>query len=654
MTTRTSSLVFLAVLAAAVLGVYLPGLHNGLVFDDARLTDGTIFGQYGGLSPRVRMLSYGSFVWVQALFGESWWLQRLVNVLLHLGVAAGLYALFRRLLERTEFPEDVRAQPGFEASRTAALRIGVALFALNPVAVYAVAYLVQRSSLMAALFVVLACIAWVEALQTRRPGWFAAAAVAYVLAVFSKETAVMAAGFAVPLYVFVQRPPLKRTLAVLGAAVLVVAIVGSVLAVVYRPLIGTVFDNASHAYVRQLEVLRPGVTSQLLPLSIMNQAALFFWYGFLWFFPNVQWMSIDLRPAFPTTLVAWPHALGALAYLATLAAATWLVLRRSDALGFLGLCLLWPALLFFSEFPFVWLQDPFVLYRSYLWALALPGLVALPLVGFPSRVLVPAGVVLAALFGVLAVERTLSFKDDFTVWSDAAEKIDVGARPNAVGRARPFVNRGGYFLQREMLEHAYQDFARAEQLGEAHGSALFNLGMTLQLMKKQQDAANAFALAERKGFAEPALYYHQGEALYALGRFQEAFDSYSKAVAKKPAEPIWTQARMRRAQAATAARRYDDAIADLKALLAEKPGDLKLTTDLGMTYIGKEDSRAALAVFDGLLAKQPSAGAYYGRALALWVGGDKARGLRELDQAIALDPANPMYKDMRARLAAAR
>ena len=36
-------------LLAAVLTIYGLGLHNGLVFDDGRLSDGTIFGRYGSL-----------------------------------------------------------------------------------------------------------------------------------------------------------------------------------------------------------------------------------------------------------------------------------------------------------------------------------------------------------------------------------------------------------------------------------------------------------------------------------------------------------------------------------------------------------------------------------------------------------------------------
>ena len=55
----------LALLSAVVYGL---GLGNALIFDDARLTDGTLAQAYGGLWPlKQRLLSYGSFVWLDQL-----------------------------------------------------------------------------------------------------------------------------------------------------------------------------------------------------------------------------------------------------------------------------------------------------------------------------------------------------------------------------------------------------------------------------------------------------------------------------------------------------------------------------------------------------------------------------------------------------------
>lgn len=650
-----SALVFFLVLTVATAAVYAPSLSNQLVFDDNRLTDGTVFDRYGGLVPlQPRMLAYGSFVWLQSLFGEGWVVQRVFNVVLHLGVAAGLYVLFQLLLQRTEFSEQARAEPGLENSWRAALRIGVVLFALNPVAVYAVAYLIQRSILMATLFVVWACVAWVRGIAEHRPVFLLLALLSYVAAVLSKETVFMAAALAVPLYVFVARPSLRRVLLTAGAALLALGAVGAALYSRFGSLIGAVFDPASLLLQQQLEQLAPGMSQHIFGLSILNQMLLYFQYGFLWLVPNVQWMSIDLRPPFPLSFGSFPHILGGLGFLATWLASTWLVLRRSDLLGLLGLCLLCPLLLFVSEFATVWVQDPFVLYRSYFWAMAVPGLIALPFIGFKPKHIYPVGVVLAMLFGALALERVWSLRDEPSVWSDAAEKVERQDQASAVGRWRPYLNRGAYYLHEERAELAYADFVRANALGEPAGSASFNMGVTLQLLKKHEAALAQMAQALARGFNEPQLYFQRGESQYALGRFADAYASFDQSLTGPKPLPLLLQdvARLRRAESAIPVGRYDQAVADLDTLLAKKPGEQALLLRLGMAQVGRKDTQAALAIFDRMLAVRPSGGAHYGRAVAHMTAGDNATALAELDRAIALEPNNAAYRSVRAQLVA--
>lgn len=646
-----STLVFCLALLAATLAIYLPGLGNALVFDDQRLADGTVFGSYGALWPlQSRALSYGSFVWVAELFGQGWWKQRLLNVVLHLGVAAAVYGLLRELLRSLKLPDD-SALSSDPADQRAALRIAVAVFALNPVAVYAVAYLVQRSIVLAALFTALGLLAFVRGLHTRRPGWFAAAVAAYVLAVLSKETAVMAVALALPVFVFVRRPPARAVgLGVAGMAV-VLGLATAALYPMFGAILGKAFDVDSIRYVQQLEALRPGVSQKVFPLSVLNEAFLFFRYGLLWMLPNMQWMSIDLRPAFPLDFFS-VQAVGALAFVALFAACVWGVLRRSDAWGFAALCVLCPMLLYFTEFATVWLQDPFVLYRSYLWALTLPGVLVLGLLALPRRLVYQGGILVCALLAGLAYERQTSFRDSYTVWADAVEKIDTKAQANAVGRWRPYLNRGSHFLDREMLEQAYADFARAEALGETQGAAPFSRGVVLQLLKRHPEALAAFDQAAALGFQEAALFYHRGESQFAQGKLPQALESYAAALQRKQAPEVQRHTRLRRAEAAVSARQYDLAIAEFKALVAARPQDTRALTGLGLAYVGQEKAAEAMAVFDQLLAAGPSAVGYYGRAMAQVVGANKAAGLVDLDRAIALDPQNEMYKSVRSRIVA--
>ena len=652
---------FGAFVLAAVLAIYLPGWNHELLFDDLRLTDGAIFGNYGSLLTfKQRMLSYGSFIWVDLLAGPGWWKQRLVNVGLHLATVAALYALVRELLERTRFPEEFESQPHFGMSRQAAVQVGVALFAVNPMAVYAVAYLVQRSIVMATLFSVLACWCFVRGLSGRGVAWYGLALLSYVAAVLSKEHAVMVAAMAVPLYIHVRRPSWKTVATIAGASTALIAVAAVVFFGIYGELIGKLFDQRSLDFAQQLERLSPGITQRMYPLSILNEAALFFAYGFLWFAPNVMWMSVDMRPAFPLSYMAFPQVLGVVGYVGLWIAALWAVLRRRGALSLAGVALMFPLLLYATEFATVWVQDPFVLYRSYLWAVAVPVLVAIVLTGFQPKTIYVIGCAIGLVFTVLAFERVQSLRDDHTAWGDAAEKIDLKAPASAVGRWRPFLNLGAYHLDRGSLGEAQRSFATAEALGSLHGSARFNQGVALQQQKKHAQALTTFAEAEKQGFKDLPLYYHRGESAFALGQFALAFDSFSQGLASaaegvtgKEMDRMREAMRMRRAEAAIGAGRYDDAIGDFNALLKASPQNRRLALGLGMALVGKGDTQAAIAQFDQIIASTPNAAAaYYGRAMAHNTAKRRDDSLKDLDRAIALDPRNAQYQQVRAQLAA--
>lgn len=655
-------LVFILLLAAGVLCIYVPGLGNGLVFDDSRLTDGGVFGSYGSLLPlRQRMLSYGSFVWLSALPEFGWAAQRAFNVVLHLGTAAAIYLFFRELLAHTRFPEEFEADAGFTRSREAALRVGVALFALNPVAVYAVAYLIQRSILMATLFAMLACWTFVRGLRTGQKAWFIAALLAYACALLSKEHAVMTAAFAVPLYIFVKRPGWKQIGAIALGCLVLLGIAVLLLTQVYGAILGRVFDPTSRMFTQQLEALQPGVSQHMFALSILNEAWLFFLYGVLWIVPNPQWMSIDVRPPFPLSFSTFPQVLGAIGYVLLFGGAVWLLLRKRGVLGLAALCLLFPLLLFFTEFTTVWVQDPFVLYRSYLWAAALPGLIALPLVGFSSRTIYTGGFVVGALFAGLALERVLSFENELSVWSDAAEKIELSAPANTVGRWRPFLNRGSQYLEKSMYDSAQADFAMADRLGERKGSARFNIGMSLLQQNKYAEAISAFNAAEAMGNRDFEVYYQRGEALYALGRFAEAYQSFSTALESqavlndiKASDTVREAIRLRRAESAVATQKYAVALDDYQILLASRPNSVRFQLGLAMALAGAGRSGEALPIFDKIVTERPNAQAFYGRAIARHYSGDAKGSLQDIDRAIAMDPRNPAYAVLRAELGGKR
>jgi len=656
----TVTALFLALLAAVVYGM---GWDNGLVFDDARLADGTILQGYGSLWPvKQRLLSYGSFVWLDHLAPGFLPLQRGFNLLLHLATAWAVYRLIRTLLLRIDERDSPR-QLELKPEQQAALGAGMALFVLSPVAAYAVGYLIQRSIVMATLFSALACLAFVNGLQAPRVArlsWLLGAAVAFVLAVLSKEQAFLLAALSVPLYVFVARPGWRKTLGVLAGA-LIASLLAVGLLMVFYPnlsnLIGQVFDDTSRQLAAQLAKQQPGIADRMFPLSVLNQAALFFYYGFLWLIPVVGWMSIDMRPPFPLGFTSLPHLLGAVGYVVLLVASVWAVLRRSDVWGFIGLCMLFPLVLFWTEFATVWVQDPMVLYRSYLWAMPLPGLVAVTLVasGFSSKTLYGVAAAVALLFAALGAERVLSMQTPMTVWTDAVEKTDLKGPANAVGRYRAFLNRGAQYLDRFSADLAIADFRNAHALGEPTGGALLNIGVAEQVLKKHPDALRSFAQAEAAGYTDGPLYYHRGESLFASGQFAEAATAYSQALKKTLAPAVANRARTRLAEIHMRLGRYAEAVKVFDALAKSEPGNPRHQTGLGMAHLGARNGAAALTVFKQVLSRpqdaKATALAHYGQAIAHAMLNQPAEARQAMAQAVQLDPQNASYRQLQQQWA---
>src|SRR5215831_16397885 len=290
-------LAWLPIVAVALLVIYLPGLGNSPVYDDVSIS-GTILHDYATLLPlKARTLSYGSFVWVQALFGAGLWKQRLFNLLIHAGVVAALWAFYREILRHVAAPAgETEPVPYY---RSPALGLAIGFFALNPVATYGVSYLIQRSILMATLFTVLGLWLFARGLRERKPWLHVLAVVCYVCAVMSKEHAVLAPLAALPVYILVARPAPRRLAVVAAGGLALVAIAGAVLYVRYGEILGKAFDEFSHLYLDQLARLDPEAGRHAYALSIINEAWLFFRYGFDWFLPWSGWMSISLRPPFP-------------------------------------------------------------------------------------------------------------------------------------------------------------------------------------------------------------------------------------------------------------------------------------------------------------------------------------------------------------------
>lgn len=502
MNARAGAAIGLALAGLLACALYVPYLSNPRVFDDLVFYSGLRFSEYA-LSPfgaGVRFPAYFTLAWVETVFGRME-AHRIFGLALHLACGGVLYLLLREL----------------RLSRLVAAGCAAAFLA-HPAAVYAAGYLMQRTIVMATLFSLASIVLFIRGLREGRLAVAVPAAIAYALAVLSKEHALLVPALALAAIPLVAP---ARTFALRYAGLYAALCLPAAIAVVLfaRALIGAPYEGQFQAVTAEVGASQgtAGVEQPWIG-SAVAQAALFFRYAAAWLLPMTSRMAIDIKVDFAALWAPWVAGPALAGFVLWGAAAAWLLLRR-PALAAAGFGLAWAWLLFLAEFAVMRYQEPFVLYRSYLWApgFLVPAAVALD--RLPRRLL-PALVVAAVLFlAMQARERLETFSSTLALWEDAAAKLPGRAIP---GAWRTYYMLGREYLYAERPQRAVQVVERCMALYPESADCRFARA-AIHMQAEEHEAAvphlmRAIALAPKSGAAR----HHLGWALESLGCIEEA------------------------------------------------------------------------------------------------------------------------------------
>ena len=499
-------------LFAAVALVYLPFLGNPFVFDDLPFFSSGAVNRYATslFQFDLRWLPYASLGWTAAVFSDAVpHFFHLGNMLLHVANVILLFYLLRLLLGT------VLADHENPRVLVWGAWLGALVFALHPVAVYAVGYVIQRSILMATLFALLMQLAYCRGLLTGQKRWLLLAVGAYFLAGFSKEHSVMSLAVLAALTILLRdknqalRPALWATWGAFAAVgLLVILRATGVFGTPYEPMAAALFEQ--QGIVESTPVLHL--------LSVLTQAGLFFKYLLLWWLPNPAWMAVDMREPFVSSVGEWRGWLGAAAFLAYgLVAVRWLL--RGGITGLVGFALLYPWLQFWLEFSSIRVQEPFVLYRSYLWLPGMMLLIPLLLAKLPGRRTLLGLGCIALLLAPLAWNRLGTFSDNYRLWNDAALLL---RSDSASGADRIFYNRGQALAAEHKWEEAIADYKRTAALSPQLAPVRRALGMAHVSARQYREAIAQFdaGLAIKPDDAQA--YFGKGLALMGLHEREQA------------------------------------------------------------------------------------------------------------------------------------
>lgn len=476
---RNCFLLFCIVAATVSCLLYFPFLHSDFIFDDRSFfINGTVYDFvqiFFDLRPRT--FPYFTLAIFQIAGGAE--LNRIFSLFLHLGCAVTLFLFLEAVIQHCSNKLDASVSTVQRPSLLLALLIAV-WFLIHPIAVYGVAYLAQRTILFATLFSLLSLLFYRRAFAENRSADIITAALFYSLAVFSKEHAIMLPLAVLPvaaLYEGNWRLHFKRMalylVLCLPAALTVLLATKHIVASSYEPDVAAMLPQ-----MQNITVMAQARGEWLV--SIVLQAGFFFDYLAYWLVPDVRFLSADMRFDFVHIWSSWwifPKAF--LFFISPVVAIYFLRKKGLIALFCCGYLYSW--FLFMTELAAVRFQEPFVLYRSYLWAPGYAMMLAAVCARIPRRWLLMAAIPVFVVFFLLARDRLSSLSTEANVWKDAAAKLES---PTLVGSERIFYNRGLAYMREKRYEDAIGDFSRTIQLNPRVAQAYYNRALAYYTLEK--------------------------------------------------------------------------------------------------------------------------------------------------------------------------
>lgn len=513
-----------SLIAGFACGLYWPFLRSPLVFDDWTFFSGYKFAYYAThpFGFEMRLPPYFSLAITEVLVGGMQ-AHRIVNIFFHIASALALYKLIYDLL-RAVTPAD-QPESASNANAVAWACMGAVLFAIHPVAVYGAGYLVQRTIVFATLFSLLSIIFFVRGLTRRSHADAITGALMYSIAVLSKEHSVLLPAAAVLTVALVGT---ARRFALRHAAIyLSMCAPAAIFVTFFRSwLIGEAYEPDYSVVATQLEgVFGHAMSDFSWSLSAVSQAGLFFKYLALWIWPDTRAMSIDVRVNFFETWSTGWVILKVSAFVGFGVLGLMLV-RRGGRMGMAGFGMLLTWILFLAELSTARFQEPFVLYRSYLWA---PGvliaLVAL-LSAVPVRAAMAAFLLALPLLMYQANDRLMTFSSSFRLWEDAVAKLP----PNPV----PWGSRTLYMLSREYAYGGRPDKAIeiAERCMAQYPDTVhcYYARGVIHLLLGEYELALSYLTRAVELRPDSGIAHHRlGLVLEQLGRIREAKAEYGRA-----------------------------------------------------------------------------------------------------------------------------
>ena len=591
---------------------YFPALNAGFVWDDLIfMVDEPAIQQWSGISQiwlsptdldeqHYWPVVYSSFWLEHKLWGMEPTGYHAVNIFLHFVNCLLIWLLMLRL------------------QVTGAWAIA-AVFAVHPVHVESVAWVIARKDLLSALFYLAAVLAWMRfAILPSRRWSYCGALILFALALLSKSIAVT---LPVALLIWhawkrspVTRPDIRRLVPFFAVAIVITAL--------------------DLSFYLNREPLALGYS--LIERATIVARALFFYAGkLLWpadlavIYPHwqvdasepVAWVFLVSAVALPTVLWALRQRIGA----GPLVGAAFFAVTLAPVLGLLDYG--------YMQFSFVADRYQYLASCGVLAVLVASAAKAAGRLKGGFRMAVYAGgAVVVAMLAVKTWHHAGVFSDGITLFRHI-----ISLNPNA---RDAHLNLSDALVLEGRFEEGLAESRVAVKQRPDHANTHWALGRALTGLKRYDQAEEALRRARALTPGNAGIALNLAATMLESGRLEEAAELFREALDGKTDHAA---AHVGMGRTLVKLGRHQEGREHLRRAADMRPDDPTMLLEEGEALrIGGFPERA-LPVYQQLLARSPaSAGAHAGTGLALLELERYPEAIQELEEALALDPEMPI------------
>lgn len=545
----------------------------------------------------------------------------LVNILIHIVTSILVYFLSLQLLnlsrnDSLNIGEDRRILSVFMAL----------LFLAHPIQTQSVNYIVQRMTLMAALFFIAGLLSYIKARMImlkgqpkKSIGYFILTLLLFYLASFSKQNAVvLPLIFLLTEILYIRDQQGKASKSWIYTMIVVFVATGLVV------LLGGLLPKENDVISRET--------------YFAAQTKVIFRYWQLLLFPVSQ--NFDPYVEISDSLTGWKELLALLGHLLILAFGMFMY-RREKWITF---GIFWFYITLFIESGIIPIRDVMFEHRLYLPSFGFYFILTLFLYKLTqifkqkNRIFILSMMAIIALYSIAGFQRNKVWESDFSLWSDVVSKPPV--------KVRPLQYLSGEYVKMKDFEKALELLEKAEKLESDNSEIYLNKAVILQRMNKMDEAIQSMNKAIELEPDKAAFYNDRAKLYMSIGDYDK-----SRADILKVLELDSQNARAYFNLGVMSMKNKDDQAAIsffTEALLIEKDYTDALS-NRGLAYMQLENYQAAIQDFTTILKYEPeNTWALNKRASACFSDKKYKQSIEDYTKLIELEPTGGIHYYNRA------